>query len=234
AVARDGGGFRVTLGSGHVVRARRILVASGLVDELPDLPGVRDRWGRDVLHCPYCHGWEVRDQAIGVLSTGPMAVHQALLFRGLSDDVTFFSHTGSLDEEQAEQLAATGIRVVSGAAAALEVRDDRLAGVRLVDGRLVAVAALAVQTRMVARAAFLAPLGLLPVAHPSGMGEYLPATDATGRTDVAGVWVAGNVTDMSAQVGVAAAAGAFAGAQINADIVAEDTRTAVEAARTPA
>ena len=80
----------MTLADGRPVRARRLLVTTGLVDELPDVPGLRERWGRDVLHCPYCHGWEVRDQAIGVLATGPMSVHQALLFRQLSADVTFF------------------------------------------------------------------------------------------------------------------------------------------------
>ncbi|MFP5371096.1 MAG: NAD(P)/FAD-dependent oxidoreductase, partial [Actinomycetes bacterium] len=107
----DDGGFVVTLGDGRAVSARRLLVATGLVDELPDIPGVAERWGRDVLHCPYCHGWEVRDQAIGILATGPMAVHQALLFRQLSADVTFFRHTGlELPADEAEQLAALGIR----------------------------------------------------------------------------------------------------------------------------
>ena len=70
------GGFTVTLKGGRRVDARRLLITTGLVDELPDVPGVRERWGRDVLHCPYCHGWEVRDQPIGVLASGPMAVHQ--------------------------------------------------------------------------------------------------------------------------------------------------------------
>jgi thioredoxin reductase len=82
AVTRDPvGGFEVALVDGRALHARRVLVATGLVDELPAVPGLRDRWGRDVVHCPYCHGWEVRDQAIGVLATGPMSVHQALLFR---------------------------------------------------------------------------------------------------------------------------------------------------------
>ena len=82
----------MTLADGRGVRARRLLVTTGLVDELPDVPGLRERWGRDVLHCPYCHGWEVRDQAIGVLASGPMSVHQALLFRQLSADVAYFLH----------------------------------------------------------------------------------------------------------------------------------------------
>ncbi|MFD0662507.1 hypothetical protein [Thermocatellispora tengchongensis] len=66
----DGGGFQVDLADGRSVRARRLLVTTGLVDELPDVPGLAERWGREVLHCPYCHGWEVRDQPIGVLG-GP-------------------------------------------------------------------------------------------------------------------------------------------------------------------
>jgi thioredoxin reductase len=231
--ARDGDRFVVALGDGRSTRARRLLVASGLVDELPDVPGVRERWGRDVVHCPYCHGWEVRDRAVGVLSSGPMSVHQALLFRQLSPDVVCLSHTAPPDDEQAEQLAARGIRVVDGEVASLEVVEDRLTGVRFRDGTVIERDALVIAPRMVARAGFLADLGLRATEHPSGLGEHLPA-DPTGRTDVPGVWAAGNVTDLSAQVGGSAAAGAFAAAQINADLVAEETRAAVESWRSVA
>jgi thioredoxin reductase len=221
---RDAEGFTVALADGRSVRARRLLVATGLVDELPEVPGLRARWGRDVVHCPYCHGWEVRDQAIGVLATGPRAVHQALLFRQLSADVTYFNHTTPPTEEEAEQLAARGIRVVDGEVASLEIAEDRLVGVRLTDGAVVGREVLAVSPRMVARAGFLAALGLRAAEHPSGLGEHIPA-DPAGRTDAPGVWVAGNVTDLAAQVGAAAAA------QINADLVAEETRQAVAAYR---
>jgi thioredoxin reductase len=220
--ARDGDGFIVALAGGRSVRARRLLVTTGLVDELPDVPGVRERWGRDVIHCPYCHGWEVRDQAIGLLASGPMSAHQALLFRQLSDDVIYFSHTMPPNDEQAEQLASRGIRVIDGEVASLEVVEDRLTGVRLRDGMLVDRQALVVSPRMVARAGFLADLGLRPTEHPSGLGQHI-RTDATGRTDVPGVWAAGNVTDLAAQVGASAAGGAFAAAQINADLVVEYT-----------
>ena len=212
---RDGDGFRVELGDGRTIGAKRLLVTTGLVDELPGVPGLRERWGRDVVHCPYCHGWEVRDQAIGVLATGPMSAHQALLFRQLSDDVTFFAHE---QPDPGQELTARGITVVTGRVTGLEIVDDRIAGVRLEDGTTIPRQAIAVATRMVARAGFLAGLGLKPVEHPSGMGEHVPA-DPTGRTEVPGVWVAGNVTDLSAQVGSAAAAGATAGAQINFDLV---------------
>ncbi|WP_203217798.1 NAD(P)/FAD-dependent oxidoreductase [Nocardia terpenica] len=232
AVARDEDeSFTVTLADGRATRARRLLVATGLVDDLPEIPGLHERWGRDVLHCPYCHGWEARDRSIGIIGASPMAVHGALLWRQWSDDIVYFPH--HLDAptgEQAEQLAARGIRVVTGEVAAVETDADRLTGVRMGDGAIVAREVLAVPSRMVARAEALAPLGLKAVEHPSGAGEHVPA-DPMGRTEVPGIWVAGNVTDLSAQVGGAAAAGAVAGAQINFDLVAEDTRRAVTADR---
>jgi thioredoxin reductase len=232
-VERDGDRFAVRVAGGGTLRARRLLVTTGLVDELPDVPGLRERWGRDVVHCPYCHGWEVRDRAIGVLATGPMSVHQALLFRQWSADVTLFTHRAPApDPEQAERLAARGIAVVTGEVAALEVAGDRLTGVRLADGTVIAREVVAVAPRMVARAGLLESLGLRAVEHPSGAGEHVPA-DPTGRTEVAGVWVAGNVTDLSAQVGTAAAAAAFAAAQINLDLVTEETDAAVAAYRDP-
>ena len=230
-VERDGDRFAVRVAGGGTLRARRLLVTTGLVDELPDVPGLRERWGRDVVHCPYCHGWEVRDRAIGVLATGPMSVHQALLFRQWSADVTLFTHRAPApDPEQAERLAARGIAVVTGEVAALEVAGDRLTGVRLADGTVIAREVVAVAPRMVARAGLLESLGLRAVEHPSGAGEHVPA-DPTGRTEVAGVWVAGNVTDLSAQVGTAAAAAAFAAAQINLELVTEETDAAVAAYR---
>ena len=230
AVAPDDDGFDVALADGRTVRARRLLVATGLADELPDIQGLRDRWGRDVVHCPYCHGWEVRDRAIGVLSTGPLSVHQALLFRQLSENVMVFSNAWPLTDEDTEQLAARGIRVVDGKVASIEIAGDHLVGARMSDGTLVRREVLAVSPRMVARADVLAGLGLKPAQYPASVGEYIPA-DPTGRTDVPGIWAAGNVTDLTAQVGGAAAAGALAGAQINADLVAEETRQAVAAYR---
>ena len=223
------GGFTVTLESGDRISARRLLITTGLIDELPDVPGVPELWGQDVLHCPYCHGWEVRDQPIGVMASGPVAVHQALLFRQLTADVILFQHTApEPTDEEAGQLAARGIRVVEGEVAFLEVREDRLTGVRLKNGEIIPRSAVVVAPRFAARAAVLAGLGLEATVHPSGMGEYIES-DATGLTAVPGVWVAGNVTDPLAQVLASANAGAMAGAAINADLISEDTREAVAA-----
>ncbi|MFC5379981.1 NAD(P)/FAD-dependent oxidoreductase [Aquipuribacter nitratireducens] len=231
-VSGTDGAFTVDLADGRTTLARKLLVTTGLADELPDVAGLRERWGRDVLHCPYCHGWEVRGQAIGVVASGPMALHQVLLFRQWSDDVTLFTHTQDAPSpEDAERLAARGIGVVEGRVASVEVRDDRVTGLRLADGTLVAREAVVVGTYMRARADLLGALGLEAVPHPSGTGEHVPA-DPVGRTAVPGVSVAGNVTDLTAQVGAAAAAGAMAAAVLNADLVTEETATAVQAART--
>ena len=231
SAGRTEDGFTVMLESGRQVGARRLLVATGLVDELPDVAGVRERWGRDVVHCPYCHGWEVRDLPIGVLASGPMAVHQALLFRQLTADLTLFLHTEPRPtDEEAEKLAARGIRVVEGEVESLEVVEDRLTGVRMVGGEIVELQALAVATRLMARADMLVGLGVEATDHPFGVGEHIDA-DATGLTAVPGVWVAGNVTDPTAQVLASANAGVMAGATINADLIEEDTREAVTAQR---
>jgi len=229
AAARCATGFTVTLDDGREVGARRLLVTTGLVDELPDVPGVRERWGRDVLHCPYCHGWEVRDQAIGILASGPRAGHQAQLFRQLSDDVTLFLHTSPPPTDaEAEQLTARGIAIVPGQVDSLEVTGDRLTGVRLQGGAVVPLQALAVGPRFTARSAVLASLGLEATPHPMGIGEHI-AADPTGLTAVPGVWVAGNVTDIMAQVIAAADAGAKAAGAINADLISEDIDSAVAA-----
>ncbi|PXW33503.1 UNVERIFIED_CONTAM: thioredoxin reductase [Williamsia faeni] len=222
-------GFVVAVADGRTVKARRLLLTTGLIDELPDIPGLRERWGKDLLHCPYCHGWEVRDQAIGVLARNAWAVHQAQMFRQLSEDVTLFLNDAlTLSDEDAVSLAARGIRVVEGAVAAVESSGDKLTGVRLADGTFVEREAVTVMPRFVARAGFLADLGLESQEHPMGVGEHIPA-DENGVTTVPGVWVAGNITNLMAQVSGAAAAGALAGAQINADLIAEEIRSAVAA-----
>ena len=224
-------GFRLVLADGGEVRSRRLVVATGLVDELPDVPGVAERWGRDVLHCPYCHGWEVRDQSIATMVNGPLALHTGLLWRQWTADVTMIVDSASeLGDAGREQLAARDVTVVEGHVERLEVADDRLGGVRLVDGRLVACQAVVVRPRFVAHAAVLTSLGIDTVQHEvngQSIGSYVPA-DPVGATSVPGVWVAGNVTDLLGQVLGSAAAGARPAGAINADLIADDVRRAVE------
>jgi thioredoxin reductase len=221
------GRFHVGLDDGDAVSARRLVVTTGLVDELPDVEGLAERWGRDVVHCPYCHGWEVRDQVIGVLATSPLALHQAGLFRQLSDRVVVLRHgVGGFDADRLEALSARGIEMIDGKVTALEVHDDQLTGVRLADRTVVALDVLAVASRVTVRDELLAELGVSTAEHPSGMGRHVPA-DPMGRTEIEGVWVAGNVTDPSAQVIVAAAQGNRVGAFVNAELVTEDETRAV-------
>ncbi|PZV98870.1 Thioredoxin reductase [Micromonospora phaseoli] len=229
-VTRDEAEFVVLIDGARTVRARRLLVATGLVDELPEVPGLTQRWGRDVLHCPYCHGWEVRDQRIGVLASGPLAVHQAQLWRQWSPHVRLLLHESpEPGPEETERLAARGVTVVPGRVAALEVVEDRLTGVRLASGEVVELDAVVVAAQMTARSALLESLGLTAVDVENAghvVGRQIPA-DATGATAVPGVWVAGNVSEVSAQVIRAAGAGLTAGAMINMDLMEEDTRAAV-------
>ncbi|WP_070379981.1 NAD(P)/FAD-dependent oxidoreductase [Rhodococcus sp. WMMA185] len=225
------GTFRVVLTDGRTVLARRLLVTTGLIDELPDVPGLAQRWGRDVLHCPYCHGWETRDKPIGVLATGPLAVHQALTWRQWTDRVTLLlADAIEPTDDEFNQLAARGISVVDGAVAGLEVADDRLTGVRMQTSKVFPLEAVVVATTLVARSQVLESLGLETTDQKMGghvIGTAV-ATDATGATAVPGVWAAGNVTDPKAQVIIAAAAGLNAAAAINTDLIGEDTRLAVE------
>jgi thioredoxin reductase len=221
----------VTVEPGFVVNgslaAPRLIVATGAVDRLPDIPGLAERWGRDVIHCPYCHGWEVRDRAIGILGTHARVGHIALLFRQLSADVTVFLDIELPDEERA-LLEARGIRVIDRAVVSVNSRNDVLRSVTLEDGSTHAIDALAVASRVEARADFLAPIGLVPVEHPSGAGTHL-AVDAMGLTSVPGVWAIGNVADPMAQVVTSASQGLMAAAALNADLVMAEARSALAA-----
>jgi thioredoxin reductase len=216
-------GFLVRLANGRELMARRILMATGMSDELPDISGVRERWGRDLLHCPYCHGWEVRDQPLGVLGGGPGSVQHALLVRQWSEDVVFFAHTYDLSSAERAQLEARDIRTVTGEVARLVVELDRLTGVELVDGRVVARTAVFVRPGNVAHAGdLLAGLGC--EVNEAGFAKV----GATGRTSVPRVWAAGNVADPRAQVITSAGAGSAAAIAINADLVDEDVERALE------
>jgi thioredoxin reductase len=210
-------GFVLGLASGVTISARRLLMTTGVTDDLPAIAGVRERWGRDLLHCPYCHGWEVRDQPLGVLGTHPGAVIHAQLVRQWSDDVVFFTHTTDVSKQERAQLSARGIRVVDGEVVALVVDDDRLTGVALADGRVMARTAVFIRPRNVPhRDGLLAGLGLDVNA------DGFVVVDRDGRTSAPGVFAAGNVVDPRASVIAAAGAAATAAMAINADLVQED------------
>jgi thioredoxin reductase len=214
-------GFTIALEDGQRLEARRILIATGATDELPSIAGVRERWGKDFLHCPYCHGWEVRDQPLGVLGTSAGSVEHAQLIKEWSDDLLFFAHTYELSQDEREQLEARGIRVVDGEVRELVVQDDQLRGVVLGDGRSVERAALFVRPELRPRVQ-----GLLEQVRCETDDLGFVRVDNAGRTSVGGVWTAGNVANPRAQVITAAGEGSAAAISINADLVEEDVREA--------
>jgi len=229
-------GFSVTLDSGRVVTARRVVVASGAVDVLPDVPGLAEQWGRGVVHCPFCHGWEIRDQRIGVLVTTPNGVHHAQMFRALSDRVTAFVTDPSLvDDTALAGLRARGVEVVEGAVRRVLSSDGVLTGVELDSGQAVALDALAASSTAEPRVGFLEGLGLRAedvVVNGFRFGGGL-VVDAVGQTGVRGVYAAGNVTSPMATVIASAAAGTQAGAAVHGDLVQADIAAALAVVAEP-
>ncbi|MDT0393372.1 MULTISPECIES: NAD(P)/FAD-dependent oxidoreductase [Streptomyces] len=226
-VTRDGD-FTVVLDGGPAVRARRLIVATGLKDEMPDVPGVAERFGRDVLHCPFCHGWEVRDEPFGVLASSVMSVHQALMVSQWSKDVTLFLHRvaeAELSDQDLRRLAAAGVGVVSGEVAELVAEDDRLTGVRLADGSTHARSVVFVAPRPMPQTGLLERLGAEMNETP--FGAY-PVVDPTGLTTVPGVWAAGNAIGFAEQVVHAASGGYRAAAAIVGDLRMSDLDAAVD------
>lgn len=214
-----GSRFAVTLTDGTTIETRRVLLASGARDVLPEIPGLAERWGHDVLHCPYCHGYEVRGQALGVIATSSMAVHGGLLIRQWSDDLVFFANGMPLADEDRAKMELRGTRIVEAPVRRVVAEDDRLRGVELADGTFVARDALFVQTRLVIDQPWLTSLGV-----ELGGDEMIAhvVTDASGKTSVPGIWAAGNVASPMSQVIMAASAGMMAGATINMDLVLDD------------
>ena len=224
--------FLVTTAGGRRVRARRVLVTGGVVDELPDVPGLAERWGVDVLHCPYCHGWEVRDRAIAVLATTPMAAHQGLLFRQLSDDVVVVLHDGVvLPDEEMEKLGAIGVRFAHGTPREVVTDGDALVGLRLADGTVLERDAIVVASKPHVRADFLGPMGIEPrpfEMNGIAFGSVIEVEPHTGATSVPGIFAAGNATDIAMILVASAAHGVRVGAWINAELASADAARAVQ------
>jgi thioredoxin reductase len=218
-------GFVLRLAGGRTVEARHLLLTTGATDELPEVAGARERWGRDLLHCPYCHGWEVRDRPLGVLATGAGSVAHAHLLRQWTDDVILFTNRQAITDHERATLDARGIAIVDGPVARLVVADDRLRAVQLADGRAVPRAALFIRPAV--------------HAHRNGPAEALGCelvagglvrVDGDGRTSVPGVWAAGNAANPRAQVITAAGEGSAVAIAINTELVAGDVDRAVRRA----
>lgn len=227
-VTRTGDGrIRVQLDGGHTAIARRVLAASGLVDELPNIDGLLEHWGRDVIHCPFCHGYEARDRRIVVIVTHPMGLHPVALFRQLSARLTVVVHEPMTADAELAALAAAAVDVVHGKVVRLiSNAAGGVAAVEIADNERIEADVVVVGPRFSVRAEPFEALGLRTVAHPSGLGDFVE-TDATGETAVSGVYAAGNVTDPQQQVSQAAAQGSWVGAMISFSLAEEDLGAAV-------
>jgi len=219
--------LRIELAGGTAILARRIVIATGLADDLPAIPGLGAHWGGAVIHCPFCHGFEVRDERIVQLVTHPMGLHTAPLFRQLTDRLAVLIQPGvDADPDRIAALRAAGVDVrIAVARAVIAAADGHLTGVELGDGTRLDADAVVVSPRFRARIEPFAALGLRAEAHASGLGEVL-AVDDMGATAIPGVYAAGSVTDASQQVLQAAAHGSRIGGIVAAGLAEEDLRAA--------
>ncbi|WP_430788769.1 thioredoxin reductase [Actinoplanes sp. G11-F43] len=213
-VAGDAG-FLVRLGSGKILSTRRVLLATGPLGDLPAIPGLAERWGREVLPGPYEHGYELRDRPLGVLGGSPDSVQLALLVRQWSADVAYFAHTRTPAGDERQRLTSRGIRIVEGRVTRLIRVDDRLAGIELDRASVVAPHAFFVR----------------PVPPPcNGLLTALGAVvidSRTGRTTVPGLWSADDLIVPQAPAATAAGAGLAAAVDLHTDLIEEDVRAAL-------
>ncbi|WP_416445160.1 NAD(P)/FAD-dependent oxidoreductase [Leucobacter sp. HNU] len=221
----------VELEDGRSIGTRAVVLASGVTDVLPEIPGLVEQWGRGVAHCPYCHGWEVRGERIAVLATSPMSLHQVQLLRQWTDDLTVFAAAlGELPEETLAELRARNIRLIEHPVA--EVLGDEsgvLRSVRTEDGRLHLIDALFTFGSIRPNDDMVAALGLARAEAP--FGSFL-AVDPLGRTSHPRIWAAGNLVNPSGAVPLAVSSGSMAGGGVNLALAEADFARAAATAAT--
>ncbi|PRZ42440.1 thioredoxin reductase [Antricoccus suffuscus] len=222
-------GFEVEDSDGRVVLARKLVVATGLRDELPDIEGLADYWGRGVAVCPYCDGYEVRDRRIGVLATSQMSVPYTQLVRQWSSSVVYLADTvGPPTGADRMGFDARGIEIEEGAVRRVIADADGIRGVEMADGRTIDLDAIFTHPHSVALDEPLRQLGADRTETP--LGSFVNV-DPTGRTSVAGVWAVGNTVNAAANVPASIGAGSAAGGALNYDLVLDDVQLALGAAK---
>jgi thioredoxin reductase/SAM-dependent methyltransferase len=221
-------GLVVAFDDGETASTRALIAASGLSDVLPEIPGMCEQWGTGVLHCPYCHGWEVRGQRLAVLGTSPMSLHQAQLLRQWSDRLIFFTAgCGPIDSDLAARLRSRGVRLVDSPVTELLTDRGRLTGVRLGDGDSIELDAMFTAPILRPNDRYLADLGLQRTEN--AMGDFI-AVDPVGQTSHPRVWAIGNIVNPGANVPVSIGAGSMTGGVVNMALVTEEFDRAVEGA----
>ncbi|HEL4257629.1 NAD(P)/FAD-dependent oxidoreductase [Stenotrophomonas maltophilia] len=211
-------GVEVRTADGQVLAARKLLLASGISDQLPDLPGLAERWGSTVLHCPYCHGYEVGGGAIGVLGGHPMSAGKAPLFADWGN-VTFFSQAGEISEEERAAMQQRGVQIEISTVIAVQGDQPTWLEVELADGRRIAQRALFVPATQAMATPLVQQLGCALVESPLGV---LIEVDAMKQTSVPNVYAAGDATTVG-NITLAAAEGVRAGIGVHHALVSEDS-----------
>jgi thioredoxin reductase len=216
------GGFALELAGGGRELTRRVILATGMDYRPPELPGLEELWGRSVFHCPFCHGWEVRDRGLAVLGGGDGAVHRALLLRGWSDDIVVLANgPAELGQDDRERLAAAGIEIDERRVAGLVARGGALAAIEFADGSLLAREGLLVPVTVAQRSDLAAQLGAEP-AEPGPVVVDALVVDPMFRTTSEGVSAAGDVSAQLQQVAGAISAGSLAAVGVVQGLMAED------------
>lgn len=216
SAAQSPHGFSVALATGEVLGATNLVLAFGISDELPAVPGVAERWGRSVIHCPYCHGYEFSDRRLGVLYTSPMSMHQALLVPEWGPTTLYLNGAPEPDAESLAQLRARGVAVEPAPVRALHGAPGELSAIELADGRMSPVDALYVGPRTRLNSGIAEQLGCALDEAPLGP---IVRTDAMKATTVPGVWAAGDITRGSHTVTYASADGVAAGLAVHRALI---------------
>jgi len=201
--------FEVEMEDGAVHAARRLVLATGVADTLPDIPGLAERWGVSVMHCPYCHGYEVRDRRIGVLANHPMAAHQALMLPDWGPTTLFTQGLVEIDADLAAKLAGRGVQVETTPIVAVLGDGQEIAAVRLADDRVASLEAIFTAPQTAPASPLAQQLGC---AFEDGMtGPHVKLEPGQQRTSVPGVHSAGDVASPMHNATLASAAGVMAG-----------------------
>ena len=223
AGARNDGGVTLAMGDGARERAHRVLLATGMTYERPRLRGIEERWGTSVFHCPFCHGWEMRDRRLGVLGSGAAGVQRALLLREWSSTVTLYSNgPAELDPADDPMLRAAGVQFDERPVVELVGHGAGLRALRLGDGTEQECEGLLVPVVLKQPSTLAVQLGVT-LAEPGPIAIDQVQVDAAFRTSVAEVCAAGDNAGIPS-VANAAAAGSTAAAMIVHDLVTERHR----------
>ena len=214
--AGEADGFSVTLASGEVLESRRLVLAFGISDELPAIPGLAERWGASVLHCPYCHGYEFSGQRLGVLSVSPMSLHQAMLIAEWGPTTLYLDGGPEPDPEALAALRERGVAIEPAPVRALHGDGARLFAVELDDGRMSDVDALYLGPRTRLNSDIAQQLGC---ETDEGTWGRVVRTDDQRTTTVPGVFAAGDITRSAHNVTWASADGVTAGTALHRSLV---------------